>query len=165
MAINMRRRNFAMHALLTSNVDDDVLCFMEPWSSQVGVARADAHHDGIEVLGGAAHPNWDIHYPYFTTDQRAKVMMYTRQHSRVRQRQLIPWRCVVRYDLGHHPCLLVADIHDGPAVLQIVTFYNDIDDPSALPALLHLDLPPDIPTILVGNFNLHSPSWSPPDVP
>ena len=165
LAVNMRRRNFAMHALLASNVDDDILCVTEPWFSRIGVARDDALRDGLDVLGGAAHPNWDIHYPYFTTDQRAKVMMYTRRHSRARQRQLIPWRCVVRPDLGRHPCLLIADIHDGPALLRVVTFYNDVDDPSALQALLRLSLPPTVPTILVGDFNLHSPSWSPPDVP
>ena len=165
LAVNMRWRNFAMHALLASNVDDDVLCVTEPWFSHIGVARDDAHREGLDVLGGAAHPNWDIHYPYFTADQRAKVMMYTRRHSRARQRQLIPWRCVVRPDLGHHPSLLIADIHDGPTVLRVVTFYNDVDDPSALQALLRLSLPPDVPTILVGDFNLHSPSWSPPTSP
>jgi hypothetical protein len=34
-------------------------------------------------------------------------------------------------------------------------------DPSALDALVALDLDATIPTLLVGDFNLHSPSWSP----
>jgi hypothetical protein len=38
-----------------------------------------------------------------------------------------------------------------------------VDDPSALTTLLSLDLDPTIPTMLTGDFNLHSRSWSPPD--
>jgi hypothetical protein len=36
-----------------------------------------------------------------------------------------------------------------------------VADPSALDALVGLDLDATIPTLLVGDFNLHSPSWSP----
>jgi hypothetical protein len=36
-----------------------------------------------------------------------------------------------------------------------------VADPSALDALVALDLDATIPTLLVGDFNLHSPSWSP----
>jgi hypothetical protein len=28
------------------------------------------------MLGGAAHPKWELLYPYYTLDQRAKVMAY-----------------------------------------------------------------------------------------
>jgi hypothetical protein len=43
-----------------------------------------------------------------------------------------------------------------------VNFYNDTEDTSALWALLNLDLNPLIPTLVVGNFNLNLPRWSPP---
>jgi hypothetical protein len=46
---------------------------------------------------------------------------------------------------------------------RTINFYNDVDDPSALTTLLSLDLDPTIPTLLTGDFNLHSRSWSPPD--
>ena len=163
LTINMRRRNFAMHALLDTNVTDDLLCVSEPWFSRIGVARADDAREGVDVLGGAAHPNWELHYPYFTDGQRAKVMVYSRKFSRQRRRQLLPWKIVPRLDLCRHPCILVVDIHDGPATLRVITFYHDVDDRSSLIALTALDLDPTVPTILVGDFNLHSPSWSPPD--
>ncbi len=36
----MRRRNAAMHALLQTNVTDDLLFILETWSSPVGMVRA-----------------------------------------------------------------------------------------------------------------------------
>ena len=39
LVVNMRCRNFAMHALLASNMDDDLLCVTEPWFACIGVAR------------------------------------------------------------------------------------------------------------------------------
>ena len=41
LAVNMRRRNFAMHSLLATNETDDLLCVTEPWFSRIGVSRAD----------------------------------------------------------------------------------------------------------------------------
>ena len=153
-----------MHSLLATNEADDLICVTEPWFSRIGVTRADDERNGRDVLGGAAHPNWDIHYPYFCGDQRAKVMLYVRKFSRDRRRARLPWRLVVRHDLGRHPSLLIADIHDGPSLLCIITFYHDVDDESSMTTLLTLDLDPTVPTILVGDFNLHSPSWSDPDL-
>lgn len=165
LAVNMRRQNFAMHVLLATNNMDDILCVQEPWFDRIGVARDDAWHDGVDVLGGAAHPNWDIHYPFFIAAQRAKVMMYTRQFDRNRQKQLIPWKVVVRNDLGRHPTLLIIDIHCGTQCLRVITFYNDVTDPSSLASLLTLDLDPLTPMLLVGDFNTHSPTWSPASLP
>ena len=149
-----------MHSLLATNETDDLICVTEPWFSHIGVTRADDERDGRDVLGGAAHPNWDLHYPYFCGDQRAKVMVYARKFSRDRRRAHLPWRLVVRHDLGCHPSLLIVDVHDGPSLLRIISFYHDVDDESSMSSLLALDLDPTIPTVLLGDFNLHSPSWS-----
>jgi hypothetical protein len=45
----------------------------------------------------------------------------------------------------------------------VINFYNDTADATALATLLSLDLDSTIPTILVGDFNIHSPSWSAAD--
>ncbi len=37
----MRRRDAAMHALLQTNVTDDILSILEPWSSAVAMAHVD----------------------------------------------------------------------------------------------------------------------------
>src|SRR5580692_6261223 len=81
-SVNMRRRNATMHALLNTNSSDDILFIQEPWFNRIGVARSDAHREGVDVLGGAANPSWNISYPYFTSEQRAKVMTYSRIHDR-----------------------------------------------------------------------------------
>jgi hypothetical protein len=44
-----------------------------------------------------------------------------------------------------------------------INFYNDVDDPSVLTALMALNLDTTIPTLLTRDFNLHSHTWSPPD--
>ena len=73
--------NFVMHTLLDTNNGDDLLCVSEPWFFCIGVSCADDERNGVDVLGRAAHPNWAIHYLYFTGDQHAKVMVYTCIHS------------------------------------------------------------------------------------
>ena len=37
LAVNMRRMNAIMHALLSTNEDDDILCVQESWFSQIRV--------------------------------------------------------------------------------------------------------------------------------
>ncbi|KAH9005376.1 hypothetical protein EDB84DRAFT_1573102 [Lactarius hengduanensis] len=76
--MNMRRHNNAMHALLELNENDDILCVQEPWFGTIGTARSDKQRDSEWVLGGAKHQNWLLHYPSYTSDKRAKVMIYSR---------------------------------------------------------------------------------------
>ena len=161
LSVNMRRRNAMMHTLLATNETDDIICVQEPWLGPIGVARARQEREGVDVLGGAAHPNWDIHYPYFTADKRAKVMVYTRKFVCGQKRRKLGWCLVVRHDIGCHPSLLILDLHEGDTCLCVVNFYHDIEDPSSLTALINLDLDPAVPTLLLGDFNLHSLSWSP----
>ena len=54
-AVNIRR-NQAMHALLETNAEDDVLrLFMqEPWPNNVWAKRNDNEREGRIILGGAA---------------------------------------------------------------------------------------------------------------
>ena len=62
-----------MHSLLATNETDDMICVTEPWFSRIGVTRADDERNGKDVLGRAAHPNWDIHYHYFCGDLREEI--------------------------------------------------------------------------------------------
>jgi hypothetical protein len=68
-----------------------------------------------------------------------------------------------RNDLAAHNCILISDILVGHIKWRAINFYNDTADPLALNTLLSLDLDSTIPTFLVGDFNIHSPSWSAPD--
>ena len=89
-----------MHSLLATNETDDLLCMTEPWFPCIGVTCADDKRDGQDVLSGAAHPNWDLYYPFFHGEQRVKVMVYARKFSHDRRHACLPWRLVVRHDLG-----------------------------------------------------------------
>ncbi|KAH9992935.1 hypothetical protein BJV77DRAFT_1067504 [Russula vinacea] len=48
---------------------------------------------------------------------------------------------------------------------RVINFYHDVRDNTSLQALLALDIDASIPTLLIGDFNLHSRTWSPPDTP
>jgi hypothetical protein len=150
-----------MHALLNDNEEDDLLCVQEPWFNPVGTARCDNMIQGKDVLGGAAHPKWRLAYPSFTNGQRAKVMTYIRLHDRFSKFKPNLCQLIVRNDLVTHPCLLISDIRVGTYYWHVINFYNDVADPSTLTTLLSLDLDATIPTLIMGDFNLHSPSWSP----
>jgi endonuclease/exonuclease/phosphatase family metal-dependent hydrolase len=158
LSVNMRRRNAAMHSLLETNTLDDVLFVQEPWFSRIGVERSDKEREGIDVLGGAKHPDWDLFYPQYDTNKRAKVMTYRRKQVNNR---LSPIQIIPRLDLAKHPTILITDIRVHKDTLRVINFYNDMDDPSSINTLLQLDLDPTVPTMLVGDFNLHSRTWSP----
>jgi hypothetical protein len=160
-SVNMRRRNAAMHTLLNDNIKDDLLCVQEPWFNPVGTARCDNLIQGKDVLGGAANPRWRLAYPSFTNGQRAKVMTYICLHDRYYKFKPNLCQLIVRNDLVTHPCLLIPDIRIGTYYWRVINFYNNTEDPSALNTLLGLDLDATVPNLIMGNFNLHSPSWSP----
>ena len=159
-SVNMRRRNAAMHALLNTNVDDDILCVQEPWFGEIGTKRDDRERTGKSTMGGAANAQWTLHYPAFT-NKRAKVMTYVRIHDRDHPFRLNKCRGTTRLDLCAHPSILITDITAGSNYWRVINFYHDTDDSTSLPTLLSLDLDPTIPTLLIGDFNTHSPSWSP----
>ena len=150
-----------MHTLLAMNDVDNILLVQEPWFNPVGTARCDSAINGRDVLGGAAHPKWELHYPFFTPNQRTKVMVYSRIHDRDHPFCRNKLQVTARKDLAPHPSILIVDVHAGSQTWRLINFYNDVDDATALTTLLSLDLDPLIPTLLAGNFNLHSFTWSP----
>ena len=106
LSVNMRRMNAAMHALLSTNEEDDLLCVQEPWFHRIGVQRNDKVKHGKDVSGGAAHPDFTLIYPYYTNDRIAKVMTYARKYARTgKGRRTTPIRTIPRLDLSAHPML------------------------------------------------------------
>ena len=158
---NMGRRNHAQHVMLEMNTEDDIICVQEPWWGRIGTTRADGEKWGTDARGGAAHGKWYGEYPYTGADKRAKVMTYVRKHDRENSHRPHQLQVVARLDLAAHPCLLITDIRVGRERWRVVNFYNDVEDPSAMKALRELQLGDEIPTLLVGDFNTHSRTWSP----
>ena len=160
-SVNMRRRNEATHALLNVNDTDDILFIQELWFGRIGTKRLDTEAQGKQVMGGAANPRWTLYYPHFPPSKRAKVMTYIRIHDRDHPFRKNKCRGIVRNDLCTHPSILITDITIRQFYWRMINFYNDVDNPSCLRSLLELDLDSTIPTLLVGDFNLHSRTWSP----
>jgi hypothetical protein len=131
------------------------------WFNPVGTARCDTMYQGKDILGGVAHPKWRLAYPSFTNGQRAKVMTYVRIHDRSFIFHKNHCQMIVRNDLASHPCILISDFHVGTYYWRVLNFYNNVADPSVLSTLLGLDLDATVPTLIIGDFNLHSTSWSP----
>ena len=163
-SVNMRKRNAATHALLNSDKATNLFLIQEPWFNKIGTARNDNARQGVDIRGGVASPDWELIYPSFTEGQRPKVMAYARknsaQYSRAPHFTVVP-----RIDICSHPTLQVLDIILNKEQWRVINFYHDVRDNTSLQALLALDIDATIPTLLIGDFNLHARSWSLPDTP
>ena len=55
---------------------------------------------------------------------------------------------------------MILDLRFNGRTWRIINFYNDVKDRSALDTLLSLELDLMVPTLVTGDFNTHSRSWS-----
>src|SRR6266404_1399906 len=161
-SINMRRRNAALHTLLETNQSDNILFIQEPWFCCVSIARSDAHLHGVDVLGSVAHPAWLLLYPHYTDASRAKVVTYVRKFQRAHPTRPTTLQVITRNDLVTHPSVQLLEIWAHRLHFRVINFYNDVADPTALQTLMHIPFPDLTPHVLLGDFNLHSHTWSPP---
>ena len=75
-----------------------------------------------------------------------------------------PFHISPQFDLCSHLCLQILDIIHKGEHWCIINFYHDVQDKFSLQALLSLDIEATIPTLIMGDFNTHSPRWSPLNV-
>jgi hypothetical protein len=88
-------------------------------------------------------------------------MAYTRKRSWEEANTPALFTATSRLDLCAHLCVMILDLTFDDTTWRLINFYNDVNDRSALNTLLSLDLDPIIPTLVTGDFNTHSRSWSP----
>ena len=163
-SVNMRKRNAVTHALLNSDTDTNLFLIQEPWFSKIGTARQDNAKHGVNIQGGVAAPKWELIYPSLSDGQRPKVMAYARKNSA--QNQDAPnFTIIPRIDICTHPTILVMDVILDDEIWRVINFYHNVRDNTSLQTLLALDIDPTIPTLLIGDFNIHSRTWSLPDTP
>ena len=110
-----------------------------------------------------ANPKWSLHSPLSSSSLHVKVMIYVRIHNCDHPFCKNYCKGIIRNDLCSHPMILITDIMVGTFYWCTINFYNNVDDPSSLCTLTDLDIDSTIPTLLVGDFNLHSRTWSPMD--
>jgi hypothetical protein len=160
----MRKRNAVSHALLNSITNTNLILLQEPWFNRIGTMREDNAREGVDVLGGVTSPAWDIIYPSSDKDKPPKVMAYVRKQTQDTL-NATHFTVVPRLDVCPHPTVQVLDVIFDKEQWRVINFYHDVRDASSLEALLGLDIDALIPTLVIGDFNAHSQTWSPPDIP
>jgi hypothetical protein len=170
--LNAQRSNFRLHAILNSNKKADIILVQEPWFGTINTTRSDTDPSGTQVLGTVANPLWEILYPRSLPGQRCKVVAYRRIAS-------THFTVTNRIDLSSNYHLMTLDVHTDHETFRIYNIYHDActsdknEDPSqtswatrvqSLHDILSIDIDPLIPTIIGGDFNTHSRSWSPQGV-
>jgi Endonuclease-reverse transcriptase len=68
-------------------------------------------------------------------------------------------------DICMHPSIQILDIVHDNEEWRIINFYHDVRDNTCLQVLLDIDISTTTPTLIIGDFNTHSPAWSPPGIP
>ena len=71
---------------------------------------------------------------------------------------------VPHLDIFARLCLQILDIVFDRKTWHIINFYHNMWDISSLQALVSLDIDTITSILVVGDFNTHSPSWSPQDI-
>jgi len=123
----------------------------------IQTAHSDSDPLGSEIKGTTANPLWDLFLPAFMHADSVWVTIY------------------VKYDLAHtftiinhisHPIAssesMVLDISFKEEMLRFINVYHWTPDGPGhnLLHILSSELDPLIPTLLIGNFNMHAFPWS-----
>jgi hypothetical protein len=152
--VNMCCHNAASHCLLNTNTKADLIMVQEPWFDRIGTSCLDSDPEGVDILGGIANPNWDCIYPKMTCRERCKVMAYQCISS-------THFNVTNHIDLTSCHHILTLNIHLESSTFQAINVYHDTDFRRSLENILNIETEPQIPTIISGDFNTHSRSWSP----
>ena len=157
VSVNMRRRNPLSIAFLQAT-HADIVMVQEPWFGRLIPSRSDSNPDGEEVRGFAAHPGWEFFAPKHQKGDVCRVMTYVRQ-------SLLMSRDVQVVSLVDHPLASPASQAlevsiSGTSFILINIYHHVVNHRPALGHIVHTPLDTVIPTYVVGDFNMHSSTWS-----
>ena len=163
-SVNVNRNNDRTHGILqTDDNDFDIILIQEPWFGTVASLRSDTDPDGTPQLGFPANNKWLTFSPPYPSNVRPKVCIYANKRT-------IDQTLVVNH-IPPSPMLspnsmvfdLLSPSNRDTVQLRIINVYHD--KPASGHSLSHLfsHTPDDtVPTVLLGDFNTHSPRWSLP---
>jgi hypothetical protein len=147
-------------ALITilETTDASILLIQEPsWGCLVS-KKSDVDLEGTEVRGTCSHPRWrTILLTTSNDDPNPHIAIFLRTNlTNTLTYSVIP-------AMNAYACIGIRLDTNTP--IFIINFYHHVIDKR--PDLRHLFSLPilDGPLLLCGDFNTHSPFWSPPDVP
>ncbi len=124
-SVNMRKHNAVTHALLNSDNKTHLMLIQEPWFNTIGTARKDDARQGVDILGGASSPAWEIHYPGLMEGQHPKVMAYSCKQPQ-NDRDTTYFTVVPQSDICSHPTIQILDLIFEKEQWQVINFYHDI---------------------------------------
>ena len=158
-SINMRRMNFLLPVFLQSTTASIVLV-QEVWFGRISTLCSDTDPDGVTVYGPPKHDDWDCILPQYSGDEKCQVACYVRKSISMSPDVLI----FPRLD---HPIASrdsqVIEVTISGTVFLLVNIYHAVRNHK--PSLSHI-LPNPLdsftPTLVVGDFNTHSSTWSLP---
>ena len=157
ISANMNRQQDALLTMLEIT-DASILLIQEPSWGRLVPKKSDIHPDRVEVRGTCSHPRWRTILPHTSEDDHAPhvAIFLCSDLTNSITYSILP-------DMNSYACLGICLDTDTP--LFIINYYHHVINKQ--PNFRHLfSLPiPDGPLILCGNFNTHSPSWSPLNIP
>ena len=157
LSANMNRQPDALISLLETSTAH-ILLIQEPSWGRLVPKKSDTDPEGIEVKGTCSHPKWRTILPVTTHDDpHPRVAIFLRSDiTDSLTYSILP-------DANSYTCLGIRLNTDTP--IFIINFYHHVVDKRPnLGHLLSLTIP-DAPLLLCGDFNTHTATWSPPDLP
>jgi len=157
MLVNMWHRNPLFIAFLQAT-SADIVMVQEPWFGRLIPSRSDTNPDGEVVQGFATHPGWEFLAPKHQRGDICKVVTCVRQ-------TLFMSRDVRVVSLDDHhlasPTSQALEVSiSGTSFILVNIYHHVVNHQLALGHIIRSPLDPILPTYIVGDFNMHSSTWS-----
>ena len=157
LSANMNRQPDALISLLETT-SAQILLIQEPSWGRLVPKKSDTDPDGITVKGTCSNPNWRTVLPLtLPSEPPPHVAIFLRNDV-----TLSTTYSILPQFNSYHCLGLRLDTEDP--IIFINYYHHVIDKRPHLHHLLGLHLPL-LPILLCGDFNTHSNTWSPPDLP
>ena len=159
-SVNAHRLNNGIHSMLHQDDEVNILLIQEPWFYTVATLRSDDNPEGTPQKGVPINDKWVHLLPTHTQSDTCKTAAYVAKNIAL----------AVKIHLDHPLTSLnsmVLDVMDDDVVaLRIYNIYHAVPQRGHdLHHLLMHDIDDLTPTLIMGDFNTHSPRWSINDHP
>jgi len=163
VCVNLRRGPDLLHAFLRST-SADIALVQEPRFGTLIPGREDTDPDGVRILGAGIHLLWDCYTPPRQGEECCLVATYVR-------RSFASSPDIIIIPQPDHPGSSLfsqfLDILVSGSLFCIANIYNQVTAGTTgrgkrhtlLPLFMN-PLPSFIPTLIAGDFNTHSSTWS-----
>jgi len=157
VSVNMWRRNPLFIAFLQAT-SADIVMVQEPWFGRLIPSCSDTNPEGDDVRGFAVHPGWEFFAPKHQKGDICKAVTYIQQTLIM---SCDVW--VVSLD-DHHlasPASQALEVSiSGTSFILVNIYHHVVNHRPALGHIIRSPLDTILPTYVIGDFNMHSSTWS-----